>query len=135
MKIDISMLYNLDVINIDEEVIIPKEYYENLSVKSIENLTVKGRIFINYEDEVEADLIINGTFIMPCSITLEDVMHDFSSNINEILTINKDKSNISLELLDVLWENIVSEVPIKVTKQKRGTHNYVGNGWELKTDD
>ena len=132
MKIDLRKLYSFKKIEINEEIIIPQDYYVNTDIIRLENLRVQGEIIINLEDEIELKVEITGTFILPCSITLEEVNYNFKSKILEIIPEIDEKSHFSLELLDVLWENIVSEVPIKVTKPLLETTNIKGSGWELK---
>ena len=132
MKIDLRKLYSLKRLELNENLNIPPEYYKNLDIISLKNLSLSGEIFINIEDEIEIDATLKGTFILPCSITLEEVEYDFITKISEIITENNEKHQFSLDILDVLWENIVSEVPMKVTKPCLETKNIKGSGWELK---
>ncbi len=132
MKIDLRKLYGLKKLEINEKVVIPEEYYQNTDIIRLENTNVVGEIQINHEENIELNIIVNGTFILPCAITLEEVSYDFKTEISEIIPENDEKNQFSLELLDVLWENIVSEVPIKVVKPNLVVENMKGNGWELK---
>ncbi len=135
MKIDLKILFSLKKINLDEEVIIPEEYYKNTDIIRISNLKVNGSIFINLEDDIELNVLIKGTFILPCAISLEEVPYDFETYINEIIPENSEKSNFTLELLDILWENTVLEVPIRVIKEGVNPKNVLGSGWQLDTED
>ena len=72
--------------------------------------------------------------ILPCSISLEEVEYPFEieieenlGNFDEILKKNKN----SLELLPILCENIVLEIPMKVVKKGIDIKNISGDGWEL----
>lgn len=134
MKIDLRKLYGFGSINIDEELEIPKEYYQKTSVKSMEMVKVSGKIFINYEDNIELDLNLKSSFIIPCAITLEDVHIPFDINIDEEIQENTLKDQFSLDLLDVLWENIVLEIPIRVVKEGAKLKSQKGNGWEIITE-
>ena len=41
----------------------------------------------------------------------------------------------SLDILPFLWENVVSEVPIRVVKEGAKASDVQGNGWELVSSD
>lgn len=135
MKIDLRKLYSLKEINIEENVIIPEEYFHNTDIIRIESLRVNGKVYINLEEEIEFNASVLGTFILPCALTLEEVAYDFNTEISEIIHEKEEKNQFSLELLDILWENIVSEVPIRVVKPELVTENIKGNGWELEFED
>ena len=42
-----------------------------------------------------------------------------------------DKCQNTLDILPLLWENIVSEVPMRVVKEGISVTNISGDGWEL----
>ena len=132
MIIDLRKLYTNESISIDEEIIIPEEYYKPLDIINVEPATVEGNISINSMDEIELDLEINGAFIMPCDLTREEVNYPFNISLNDTLTEKPLKNQINLALLDVLWENIVLEVPIKVVKEGITNKNQKGEGWKLE---
>ncbi|MDD2238560.1 MAG: hypothetical protein PHH51_01575 [Bacilli bacterium] len=131
MKIDLRKLYILNKIDINEEVIIPEEYYQKIDIIKVSPLKVKGNIMINNQDEIELNVNIKGIFILPCAISLEEVDYDFNIDLNEIIPETNKKGKFELELLDILWENIVLEVPIRVVKENLNTNNTSGKGWEL----
>ncbi|MDD2409154.1 MAG: hypothetical protein PHD03_00310 [Bacilli bacterium] len=131
MKIDLRKLYALNNIDITEEVIIPKEYYKTTDIINLKPINVKGNIMINNQDEIVLNVNIKGTFILPCAISLEEVNYDFNIELNEIIPETHKKGEFELELLDILWENIVLEVPIRVVKENLNTNNISGTGWEL----
>ena len=73
------------------------------------------------------------------SITFEEIPYDFDFNIEDIINENDDyyanffKNNKNiLDIKEILWENIVLEVPISFTKEENTTLK--GNGWELNGD-
>lgn len=132
MKIDLRKLFTYKNIDIDNEVIVPVEYYKTTDIIRISPLSIKGNISLNYEDEIELNVSIKGTFILACAISLEEVSYDFATEVNEIIPENDKKSNLDLELLDILWENTVLEVPIKVIKEGASIKTKSGNGWELE---
>lgn len=138
MKIDLNKLNVYNVINVDEDIILDKELYQNTDVRDIKNLHIKGSISISLSDEIETDLEVSGIFILPCAITLEDVEYQFTTKIEEILgKFNDfyDKFKNNLDICPIIWENIVSEVPMRVVKEGINMENLNGDGWELVSSD
>lgn len=134
MKIDLFKLNNFSYLDIDSDITIPEEFYENMDVRNVLNTHVEGSLKIDYEESIEANLLVKGTFVLPCAITLEDVLYDFECEIEE--NIGKfedfyDKNKNSLDILPFIWENIVSEVPIRVIKEGVEPQDINGDGWEL----
>ncbi len=138
MKIDLFKLNNFNRLDIDSDVTFDEELYSKTDVRNIMNAHVSGELSISYEDELECDLLVTGTFILPCAITLDDVSYDFEVKIEENLGKFEDfynKNKNSLDILPVLWENVVSEVPIRVVKEGASLDNLNGDGWELVSSD
>lgn len=138
MLVDLFKLNNFNHLDVDSDVLIPENLYENMDIRNILDVHVSGELEIDLVDEVMADLFVTGTFILPCAVTLEDVEYQFSTKIEENLGkfenfYNKNKN--TLDILPILWENIVSEVPIRVVKE--GVENTLvnGEGWELVSSD
>lgn len=135
MKIDLRKLYALNKLSIDEEVVIPEEYYKNAGVRSLSKVKVNGDVTVNYEENIELHLSVSGEFIIPCAITLDDVIVPFNTFIEEEIDQNKLNDEFFLDLLDVLWENIVLEIPVRVVKEGVKSEDLHGEGWELVTKE
>ena len=138
MKIDLNKLNAYNVVNLDEDIIMGESLYTNTEVRDIKDLHIKGDISINISDEVVVDLEVSGIFILPCAITLGDVEYQFTTRIEEICgKFNDfyDKCKNNLDICPIIWENIVSEVPMRVVKEGVNTQNLNGDGWELVTSD
>jgi len=131
MEIDLRKLYTFKKVDVNEEVIIPKEYYQTMDIINLSPVKVNGEIFINHENEIELNLDIEGIFILPCAISLEEVKYSFKTNIEEIINEKIPNNQLSLDLLVVLWENIVLEVPMKIVKEGMEKRNIKGEGWEV----
>ena len=138
MKIDVFKLNNFNSVSIDENISIPEEYDLNKAgIRKIENLHVSGTISIDYEDEIVADLTVTGDFILPCAVSLEDVLYPINVKIEENMGKFEDfynKNKNTLDILPFIWENIVSEVPIRVVKDEYKDFKQSGNGWEVISD-
>ena len=120
------------IINIDEEYELPLK--DNSDIKELSKIKVKGDIKQNSDGLFYTNLLCSGKMLLKDSISLEDVWYDFSFLIDENLDdINKNDEN-SLDILDLLWQNIVLEVPLRysvVTDYGK----YQGDGWKLVSDD
>ena len=134
MKIDLNYLNRFSKLNVDEIVVFDNKYFEKSEIRKLKDVNVSGLISIDYEDNLILELKITGTMILPCAITLEDVKYDFETEIEENIgkfeEIYKNNKN-TLEISDILWENIVLEIPIRVVSESAEPSNTSGDGWEL----
>ena len=64
---------------------------------------------------------------------------EFSFEISEILSENDDEKDQNelktLDIMDILWQNIVLEVPISYRKDPNKTYSLSGDGWELVDEE
>ena len=134
--IPLYKLNNGAKVEINEEFNFPKEYF-NDEIRNVKNTKVNGIIYINDFDELEVSLEVSGTLVLPCAISLEDVDYDFSCEIDEnegnYEKFYRKEAN-SLDISEIIWENIVSEVPIKVIKEGAKPIVTSGDGWEIEND-
>ena len=135
MKIDLRKLYGLKELSINEEYLVSEDTYTKMGVRKMGPVLVKGVAKINYDNNIEIDLNLEGNFIMPCSITFEDVIVPFKTKIEEEIVENTLNDDFFLDLSDVLWENIVLEIPFNVVKEGAKINCLHGDGWELKEED
>ena len=134
MKIDLRKLYGIKNLDIDEDITVPEETYTKMNVKSMDAYA-NGTISVNYESNIEINLDISGTFTMPCEITNEDVLIPFKTNVEEEILENSLNDEFFLDLSDILWENIVLEIPFRVIKEGAKLEAVQGEGWELSTEE
>ena len=76
--------------------------------------------------------------ILEDSVTLEETEYDFESEADDSAGnyekyLNKNRN--LLDILPILWENIVSEVPIQIKKEGSTLQNVSGNGWEFESNN
>ena len=138
MQIDLNKLNVSDVI-INESLTVDSDLYKNTSVKQLKPVNVSGKIFYNISDEIELDLDVNGIMILEDSITLDPIEYPYSFHINEIISSENEEikeyyqnSKNTLDIMPILWQNIVLEVPISITKEKDA--HLSGEGWELNNN-
>lgn len=140
------MFINLNTINekgivIDQDISFDEGIYKNALIKGLKNVHVKGKIYYSTTKEVLFEGNVKGEMLIVDSNTADIVNYPFSTEINEILEEDRNfsenlRSNEqnSLDLKEILWQNIVLEVPtsfsivdeVSITK---------GDGWELLNED
>ena len=132
MKIDLRKLYSLASVDVDGTITFPEERLKSAGIIRLEDVSVHGKAIINYEDEIELDLDLSGKMYLPCAISLEEVEVPFATKIEEIIGENNVNNNFYLDLSDILWENIVLEIPIKVVKEGVHLETSSGKGWSVE---
>ena len=132
MKIDLRKLYSLASVDVDGTITFPEERLKSAGIIRLEDVSVHGKAIINYEDEIELDLDLSGKMYLPCAISLEEVEVPFATKIEEIIEENNINGNFYLDLSDILWENIVLEIPIKVVKEGVQLETSSGKGWSVE---
>lgn len=140
MIIDLNELYKKGIVIIDENVEMGIKD-SSLGIKKLENLKLLGKITYNDFEELDINLKLTGTMYLLDAMTLEEIPYGFESNIEESLAENEinlekyiDKSKNILDIQEILWENIVLEVPIRVRKDDSDV-SLEGEGWQLNKED
>ena len=72
--------------------------------------------------------------ILEDSISLDNIEYPFSIDIDENIEENLEKDENSIDILPILWQNIVLEVPLKFTKVN-DLSKYNGDGWKLISEE
>ena len=144
MNIDITRLKHgiIEYIDINESIDVTKFELEKTGILSLKEVILNGTITKDNLDDYLLDLKISGIMVLPCSITLKPVDYDFiteiSGNIGDMLEeineINKKTEN-SIDIFPIIWENILMEIPIKVTSLDADKEKLSGDGWRLVTED
>jgi len=110
-------------------------------LRDLRNVIVKGNGHYDCSlQRFEVDLDLSGDMIVPCAVTLEDVVVPFDFSSHEVFSFLKtDDDEIHeckkdfLELYPVVFQLILAEVPLKVVKD--GAEYPKGDGWEVLTED
>lgn len=105
---------------------------------SFEDVHVTGYILDNGTDEYEINLAIKGLMNLKSSINGSPVPHkldikyeDFIDNLPE----NYKNSSNSLDILPIIWENILLEIPIRAVNEDDTYTSSKGDGWEVLESD
>lgn len=132
MQIDITLLLtnSTNILSIDDKFNIPKEMLSKSLIEDLKNLTLTASIKFNEENELILTGIIKGIMILKDDITLEPMEYKFTTDIEE----NLNKNQKILDITDILWQNILVEIPSKV----RITNEDIeisGEGWRVISED
>ena len=135
MEIDLNILNVKSKVDIDMQVLFPKEDLNKAGILDMEKVNVKGNL--TYNEEYILKVNIKGEMTLPCSLTLEPVNYpfdiDIDENIDEFIE-NSKKTQKTIDILPIIWENILMEIPMKVISPNAKNMKTKGEGWELITD-
>ena len=140
MNIDLSkLLYNqTDEIKVIDEIDIPKEYL-NDDIKEVSKVKVTGKITDNdYIMSVKLNIKCNLTLV--CSVSLKDVNYPIDINIDEEISDDGEENfnkilNNSIDLLPIIWQNILMEIPIRIVSPDIKDENIYGDGWKYISNE
>ena len=108
--------------------------YKHDEIKRIDRVHCKGYIIDNGTLEYEISLHITGHLTLKSAINASDVPFDlnikYDDFINNLVEIYKNSSN-SLDILPIIWENILLEIPIRAVNDDDSFESKKGNGWEI----
>lgn len=136
MELELFELVSLGKkIEIDSDVNIPDTLISDSSIRRLNNVHFKGCLSKLVDDSYELVGLISGTMIIPDDITLEDYAYDFTSEVDEKIEESSIKLKKTLDITDILWQNIVVEVPLKAVNEKNKDLTMEGNGWRLIRED
>lgn len=135
------MFINLDELNsnikkeieISNSVAFSLDDIEKTEIKKLENVNVEGKIYKDSSDEFIIEALLTGDMYLEDSISLEDVIYPFSINIEENIEENLEKDKNTIDIIPILWQNIVLEVPLRYTNVDDYS-NYSGDGWKLVSE-
>ena len=129
-------------VEVKQEINIDKEVYKNTDIIRLDNVEVSGNISVDDASFYHIDLDVFGTMVLPCSITLKEVSYKFSCRIDEIYSEdeisnfkNDKKMKNSIDILPIIWENIILEIPLRVVSDDAYDTKLEGDGWRLITDN
>lgn len=138
MEIELNKLDH--TYTLDEDFTVDLNKYQNKDIVDLKNMHVKGELKINYEDNLEVNLVITGIMVLKDSVTLNPIDHPIDIKIEEEFNINEpyfkeyyEKEQNILDIMAILWENIVLEVPMRLTNADNMTIE--GDGWSMGSNE
>ena len=138
MELNLAELTNKSV-TYDNDFVINADTYKEVGIIDLKNLHVTGDISLNSVSMLAVNLTVTGIMVIPDSVTTEPVDYPFTSKIEEEYDINDEnfleyyqKEQNILDIMKILWENIVLEVPMRFTTTEDA--HLSGDGWSLGED-
>ena len=144
MNIDITRLRSgVDkTLSINENILISEEKIKEAGLLDIENLVTDILLYKNALLDICAKIKISGYLIIPCSVTLKPVKHQFLIELDDEITnlyeeIGENDKNIqnTIDILPIIWENILMEIPMRVVSENASFEKTSGEGWKLLTEE
>ena len=145
MKFDLVRLNN----NIDKYISVNEVYsftgdeLSGTDLLKLNDVKINGEIFKNSLGNIELSLDVEGVMVLPCAITLKPVNYPFSIEISgeiEELMENFEENSTnfqnSIDILPIIWENILMEIPMRVVSEEADSNiKLEGNGWKFVTEE
>ena len=144
MNIDIVRLNN----DIDKNILIDttysfsKEEMEGTDLLKLDDVKIVGELHKNVLGNIVLSVDVSGVMVLPCAITLKPVDYPFSLVIDdeiEKLYENIEEKSINLQntidILPIIWENILMEIPMRVVSPDAEDIKLSGDGWKLVTEE
>lgn len=146
MNYDLIRLNN----NIDKSIEVNEVYSFTLDelkgtdLLKLDDVKVEGEIRKNSLGNIELNVDVEGVMVLPCAITLKPVNYPFSIEISgeiEELMENFDENERnfqnSIDILPIIWENILMEIPMRVVSEeaKNSDIKLEGEGWKFVTEE
>ncbi len=140
MNFDLLRLKN----GIDKRIIVDEVYsfseeeLKGTDVTKLDNVHINGEITLNALGDVYLSLEVDGVMIIPCAVTLKPVEYPFNiiieGDLAEISEENEEKFINSIDILPIIWENILMEIPMRVVSEGADISNLKGDGWRVITE-
>lgn len=129
MNINLGMLSNKDKLEISGTVSFDDTYLSESEIQKLDNVKYEGYLFQNDLDEYWCRINVKGQMMIPDSVTTELIALDFDFDIDDEITENLIKEQNMLDIMELLWQNIVLEVPIRYTLSD--ADNLKGDNWKV----
>ena len=140
MEFDLNKITEQGIL-IDSTISFGEEYLQVSEIKKLDNIKVSGRIYYSLTKEVIFAGNVKGNMTLvdgysgdlidyPFNIDLDEILADFSEEDEK----KGKKPQNSLDLKEVLWENIVLEVPIVVSRDNE-VKTKKGEFWEVRDEN
>lgn len=130
--INLNDLVFKDKIEVNEEVTFP-ENYQTKSISSVGNVKAEGFVRLNDADEYMINIQVKGKANVLDSRTNEIIIFPLNFEIDDQIDDSCINLQNMLDLRELLWQNIVLEVPISYTNSEN--KNIKGDNWEMVTEE
>ena len=136
--IDLNPLFSgiKSSIEFSETVNFPAEDLRKTSIKKLADVVVSGKIVKISDYSINLTMEIKTKMTLEDSVTLEELEYPVNIQFNKIIDCNEEEDGYfkilqnRLDILPIVWENIVLEVPLRIVKEEKETI-IEGDGWSL----
>ena len=146
MQYDLVRLNNNIVksIEVNEVYSFTQDELKGTDLLKLDEVRVEGEIFKNSLGNIELNLDVEGIMVLACAITLKPVNYPFnieiSGEIEELMeNFEENSTNFqnSIDILPIIWENILMEIPMRVVSDEAENSNMTmeGEGWKFVTEE
>ena len=136
---------NIDkFISIDETYTFTQDELMGTDLLKLEDVKITGELFKNSLGNIELNVDVEGVMVLPCAITLKPVDYPFlitiSGEIEELMeNMEENQRNFqnTIDILPIIWENILMEIPMRVVSDEAENSNMTmeGEGWKFVTEE
>ena len=144
MLLDLTKLQNRkeNELIFNEVITLDNELYKDTDIRELSPLDVSINIQRITDSAYNMDLYIKGEMTLPCSVTLKDVKHPFEVQ-TEVKVSNIDENDEecvkiiqnNIDIIPIIWQNIVLEIPLRVVSEDISDSPVSGDGWKLIRED
>lgn len=141
MNIDLENVF-INNTTFDMNVIFPSSYYNKTSILKMDPIHFQGKIYEDDNQDYHLSFTLEGNIYLADARTLEEVPYPISCNFDEKIAEDSEfcgrflKNNQNtLDILSILWENIVLEIPISYTLSEEDLSKEISDAKSLDTDD
>ena len=146
MQFDIIRLNNNieKIIHINETYSFTLDELKGTDLLKLDDVKVEGELFKNSLGNIELNVDVEGVMQIPCAITLKPVDYPFaitiSGEIEELMeNFEENQRNFqnTIDILPIIWENILMEIPMRVVSEeaKNMDMDISGDGWKFITEE
>ena len=144
MLLDLTKLQNRkeNELIFNEVITLDNELYKDTDIRELSPLDVSINIQRITDSAYNMDLYIKGEMTLPCSVTLKDVKYPFEVK-TEVKVSNIDENDEeyvkiiqnNIDIIPIIWQNIVLEIPLRVVSEDVSDSPIEGEGWKLIRED
>ncbi len=143
MIIDLNRLNTgvVEYIYINEECQFNKDQLIGSGILELKNVKIIGSLSLEDKNHY-LECSISGIMIVPCSLTLKPVDYHFEIKVEGMIEElfqeigeNVKNNQNTIDILPIIWENILMEIPMKVVSDQTDEVKTSGDGWRLITEE
>ena len=121
-------------LDLDQEYIIPEDLYKNTAILALDKVKVKGSLTYPTEDNLFLDITVSSAMTLEDSLDLQPVKYYFTFNFAENVYEKLENEQFTLDIIEILWENIVLEIPIRYS-EVTDYRKLAGDGWKIISEE